>query len=284
MTLLDNELHYCGIGLRFEHIDEVLSEKPKIPWLEVISDNFLKKDSVQQDYLFEIAEDYQLSLHGVGLSLGSTDPLDKTYLNSLKSLADRIKPLRISDHLCWTSSHGVHTHDLLPLPYNVETVNHISDRIKQVQDYLGTELVVENVSSYLEFELSDISEWEFIVAVLEKADCGILLDLNNIYVNAYNHGFSANEYLDNISMHRVREIHLAGHTNHKTHLLDTHSSPVSQDVWTLYQQLMSKYPAIPTLIEWDNDLPPLLRLIEEARTAEKILQDCKDCVEKAAYV
>lgn len=266
-------LTHCGIGLRFEHIDQVLAEKPAIPWLEVISDNFLKTGSVQQDYLFEVAEHYPLSLHGVGLSLGSVDPLDTHYLQQLKQLAAQVKPLRISDHLCWTAAHGVHSHDLLPLPYTAETITHLTDRIKQVQDTLGCELVVENVSSYLSYQHSTMPEWAFVATLVEQADCGLLLDVNNVHVNAVNHGFSAVDYLAAMPMPRVREIHLAGYTDRGTHLLDTHNQPVSDAVWALYASVIRKHGAFPTLIEWDVDLPPLPVLLAEAHKAETLITE-----------
>ncbi|MEZ5537209.1 MAG: DUF692 domain-containing protein [Thiolinea sp.] len=265
-------MQYCGIGLRFEHIDQVLNERPAIPWLEVISDNFMQPGTVQQDYLLEVAAHYPLSLHGVGLSLGSMEPLNQAYLTQLKQLADTINPLRISDHLCWTNSHGVHSHDLLPLPYTDTTVQHVADRIKQVQDYLGRELVVENVSSYLQYTHSAMPEWVFVNQVLEAADCGLLLDVNNIYVSAFNHGFAAQDYLAVMPVERVREVHLAGYSDRGTHLLDTHSQPVSDPVWALYQQfLQTTATPVPTLIEWDIDIPPLEILLQEAAKADALL-------------
>lgn len=263
---------YCGIGLRFDHIDQILKEKPEIPWLEIITDNYLHADTIQQDYLCEINALYPISFHGVGLSLGSVDPLDKQYLENLKVLAEKIKPIRVSDHLCWTSVHGVHSHDLLPLPYTKQTVTHVADRIKQVQDYLGRELVIENVSSYLQYTHSSLPEWDFINAVTEQADCGILLDVNNVYVNAVNHRFEAEEYLDAVNMDRVREIHLAGFEDRGTHLLDTHSAPVAPQVWELFKRVCHQKEPIPVLIEWDNQIPPLEQLLSEAMKAESINQ------------
>ena len=264
---------YCGIGLRFEHIDQLLAEKPDIPWLEVISDNFLMPDTVQQDYLWEVAEHYPVSLHGVGLSLGSAEPLDKHYLALLARLAEDLLPLRISDHLCWTHAHGVYSHDLLPLPYTPATVQHVADRIKQVEDFLGRELVVENVSSYLEYADSTMTEWEFVAEVTELADCGLLLDVNNVYVSAFNHDFNAQQYLSAIPMDRVREIHLAGYSDRGTHLLDTHSQPVSDPVWELYTQVLQHVGPVPSLIEWDIDIPPLAVLLTERNKAEALLQN-----------
>ena len=271
MTVLS---HTCGIGLRFPHIDQLLAEMPSIPWLEVLIDNFLRPGSVQQDYLFAIAEHYPLSFHGVGLSIGSTDPLNNTYLSYLKGLVDQLKPERVSDHLCWTSVHGRVTHDLIPLPYTSQTIAYVANRIQQIQDYLGRELVIENVSSYLQYQQSTLTEWEFFSAVAEKADCGMLLDVNNIFVSAQNHQFNATDYLNGIPADRVRQVHLAGHEDRGTHLLDTHGHPVSEPVWALYRTALQQFGVLPTLIEWDNDIPPLEVLLAEANKAGKIQDEC----------
>lgn len=259
----------CGVGLRFQHIDQVLAEKPAVPWFEVLSDNYLIEGSVQQDYLLEVAEYYPLTFHGVGLSLGSTDPLNQTYLKRLKALEQLINPVWISDHLCWTGVHHQVTHDLIPLPYTKETISHVADRIQQVQDVLGRRLVIENVSSYLQYEASVMSEWEFLVAVVESADCDLLLDVNNIYVSSQNHDFDAQEYLRAIPKACVKEIHLAGYEDKGTHLLDTHGQAVTPAVWELYEQALELVGKVPTLIEWDNNIPSLERLLQEAETAQQ---------------
>ena len=260
----------CGIGLRLEHVDRVLSELPRIPWLEILIDNYLHTGSVQQEYLFAIAEHYPLSFHGVGMSLGSTDPLNDEYFYKLKSLADQINPLRVSDHLCWCGVHGQQTHDLLPLPYTEETVHYVAGRIREAQDRLERELVIENVSSYLQYKDSVMTEWEFFTAVAEEADCGMLFDVNNIYVNAVNHCFDPLSYIDAIPRQRIRQIHLGGYEDRGTHLLDTHGHAVAEPVWDLYRHTVRNFGELPTLIEWDNDIPALEFLIAEAGKAEKI--------------
>jgi hypothetical protein len=262
----------CGIGLRFSHIEQILAERPAIPWLEVLSDNYLVEGSVQQDYLLEVAEHYPLVMHGVGLSLGSVDPLNTDYLKRLKALADQVNPAWISDHLCWSAVHGMHTHDLIPLPYTQATIEHVAARIRDVQDFLGRELMIENVSSYLQYKDSVMPEWAFFSEVAEAADCGMLLDINNIYVSAHNHGFETEKYLSAIPAERVRQLHLAGFEDRGTHLLDTHGSPVSEPVWALYETALQTLGPVPTLIEWDNNIPPLGVLLAEADKATAILK------------
>jgi hypothetical protein len=260
----------CGVGLRFQHIDRVVTEKPHIPWLEILTDNYLLPGSVQQDYLLEVAEHYPLTFHGVGMSLGSTDPLDNEYFSRVKALVERVNPAWVSDHLCWTSVHGFVTHDLIPLPYTEATIRHAAQRIRQAQDRLGRRLVIENVSSYLQYQQSEMSEWTFFSAVAEEADCGMLLDVNNIYVSACNHDFDPVDYLNAIPVERVQEIHLAGYEDRGTHLLDTHGYPVSEPVWTLYAQAVKRFGVIPTLIEWDNNVPELAILLAEAAKAAEV--------------
>ncbi|RVU84321.1 DUF692 domain-containing protein [Leucothrix sargassi] len=269
---MDQMISGCGIGLRFSHIEQILKDLPPVPWLEVLSDNYLVEGSVQQDYLFEVAEHYPVTMHGVGLSLGSVDPLNQDYLHRLKTLADKVKPAWISDHLCWSAVHGMHTHDLMPLPYNQSTINHVSERIKQVQDFLGHELIIENVSSYLQYTMSEMPEWEFFSEVAESADCGMLLDINNIYVSGHNHDFDPETYLNAVPASRVRQMHLAGFEDRGTHLLDTHGHPVPEVVWELYDKALQKFGAVPTLIEWDNNIPSLEVLLAEAEKASNMLK------------
>lgn len=265
--------HNCGIGLRFEHIDRILKEEPDIPWLEALSDNYLNPDSVQQGYLLSIAEQYPLSLHGVGMSLGSVDPFNEDYFSLLKALIDRVNPERVSDHLCWTAVHGRVTHDLIPLPYTDETIHYVAGRIREAQDRLEREIVLENVSSYLQYKQSVMTEWEFFTAVVEEADCGLLLDINNIYVSAMNHDLAPMDYLNAIPIKRIRQIHLAGYEDRGTHLLDTHGHPVTQPVWDLYTRAVQRVGKIPTLIEWDNDVPELETLLAEADKAGSIQRE-----------
>jgi hypothetical protein len=219
-----------------------------------------------------IRSNYPITFHCVGMSLGGTDPVDVEYLRGIKTLIERYQPSLVSDHLCF-SQHGQHNyHDLLPLPYNEETLNHFRQRITQIQDILDTRILVENVSSYLSYRASTLSEAEFISELLSRTDCDLLLDINNIYVNAVNHGFSASEYLSKIPMQRVREIHLAGYEERDSYLLDAHNNRVSPPVWELYEEVISEYPDIPTLIEWDNDIPSFTVLREEADAASALMQ------------
>ena len=268
-----NSIKNSGIGLRLDHFEAIQKQQPEIPWFEILSDNYLSEGTTQRDFLQTIRENYPVTFHGVGLSIGSTDPLNKNYLKKLKTLKDEIQPAWISDHLCWTSAHGVVTHDLIPLPYTNTVVDHIVDRIMQVQDYLGEQLVIENVSSYLEFKDTDMTEWDFINEVISKSDCRLLLDVNNIYVSAQNHHFDAMEYLLAMPKDRVAEIHLAGYEDRGTHLLDTHSRPVTPPVWELYKKALQHVGDVPVLIEWDNDIPSLERVIEEADKAETIRRE-----------
>ena len=264
-----NKIQGCGIGLRIDHFDVIDEQKPDIPWFEILSDNYLLEGTLQRDYLYHIRNDYPITFHGVGMSIGSTEPLNMDYLKRLKKLKDEVQPAWISDHLCWTSAHGVVTHDLIPLPYNNDVAKHIVDRILQVQDYLGEQIVIENVSSYLQFKATDMTEWDFINEVTSRSDCKLLLDVNNIYVSAQNHKFDADEYLFAMPAERVAEIHLAGYEDKGTHLLDTHSRPVTEPVWDLFKKAVQHVGDVPVLIEWDNDIPPLERVLEESATAYK---------------
>ena len=233
------------------------------------------EDGIALGVLERIRGDYPLSLHGVGLSIGSVDPLDEAHLKKLSRLIERVEPGVISEHLCWGSIGGRYLNDLLPLPYTEEALTHMVDRIEQIQDVLGRRLLIENVSSYLEFVDSAIPEWEFLTAVAERSGCGLLLDINNIYVNAVNHGFDPGTYIEAIPADRVVEMHLAGHTvrayGDREILVDTHNTPVCEDVWALFERTVRRMGARPTLIEWDSDYPPLDTLIGEADKAQSIL-------------
>lgn len=265
-----NEIAGAGLGLRSQHIDEVLLTQPDVPWFELLTDNHMAPGGLIPIQLEAIRGNYPITFHCVGMSPGGTDPLDMEYLRGVKTLIERYQPSLVSDHLCF-SQHAQHNyHDLLPLPYNEETLQHFSERITQIQDILGTRILVENVSSYLTYQSSTISEAEFIAELLSRTDCDLLLDINNVYVNAVNHGFSASDYLQKIPMQRVREIHLAGYEDRDTYLLDAHNNRVSAPVWELYEQVISEYQNIPTLIEWDNDIPPFAVLREEADVASAL--------------
>ena len=259
-----------GVGLRTPHYAHVLEQHPAVDWFEVISENFMVAGGRPLHTLERVRADYPVVLHGVSLSIGSADPLDLDYLSRLRALADRIEPAWLSDHLCWTGVGGHTTHDLLPLPYTEEALAHVVDRVRQVQDALGRQIALENVSSYLTFCDSAVSEWEFLGAVADRADCAILLDVNNIYVSAHNHGFDAHTYLLGVPRDRVVQFHLAGHSDHGTHLLDTHDHPVCDAVWTLYAEAVGRFGAVSTLVEWDDHIPAFDVLLAEARRAADV--------------
>jgi hypothetical protein len=261
-----------GLGLRSQHIDEVLLTQPVVPWFELLTENHLAPGGLIPVQLEAIRSNYPITFHCVGMSLGGTDPVDVEYLLRIKTLIERYQPSLVSDHLCFSQHRQHNYHDLLPLPYNEETLNHFRKRITQIQDILETRILVENVSSYLTYKASTVPEAEFISELLSRTDCDLLLDINNVYVNAVNHGFSAREYLNTIPMQRVREIHLAGYEDRGSYLLDAHSTRVSPPVWELYEEVIGKYPNIPTLIEWDNDIPSFATLREEAGAASALMQ------------
>lgn len=244
-----------GVGLRREHFDHVLENATSVDWFEVISENFMVAGGRPLHVLDRVRCDYPVVLHGVSLSIGSTDPLDKPYLEGLRELTRRCEPVWISDHLCWTGVGGRNLHDLLPLPYTEEALAHVVDRVHAVQDHLGRAIALENVSTYLSYAGSRLSEWDFLAEVSRRTDCGILLDVNNIYVSARNHGFDPLVYLDAMPGEAIWQIHLAGHTDHGTHLLDTHSRPVVDAVWGLYREAVERFGAVSTLVEWDEDVP-----------------------------
>ena len=264
----------AGVGLRPPHYREMLARRPPLAFLEVHSENYFGAGGPPHHYLEQLRPDYPFSLHGVGLSLGSTDPLDKTHLAKLKRLADRYQPELLSDHLCWTSAGGTHAHDLLPLPFTRAMARHVARRILEAQDTLGRRLLVENASAYVAFAESEMTEWEFVNEVVAEADCLLLLDVNNVYVNAVNHGFDARDYLDAMPVARVAEIHLAGFDTDEwvQCLVDTHGKPVHAPVWALYRDIIRRIGARPTLIEWDADIPPLDVLLDEAAKANAILE------------
>jgi len=259
-----------GVGLRREHFDRVLAGPTAVDWFEIISENFMVKGGRPVHVLDRVRRDYPVVMHGVSLSIGSADPLDAAYLDELKALAQRIEPAWVSDHLCWTGVGGHTSHDLLPLPYTEEALSHVARRISQVQDRLGRRIAIENVSSYLTYTASVLPEWDFLSAVAERADCGILLDVNNIFVSSVNHRFDPNRYVDAIPVERVWQFHLAGHSDYGTHLLDTHDHPVRQEVWDLYRRAVGRFGRTSTLVEWDGNIPAWERLEEESLTARRI--------------
>jgi uncharacterized protein (UPF0276 family) len=270
----------AGIGLRGPHHSLFLTDAPPVAWLEAHSENFFAADSIAFGALEQIRENYPLSLHGVGLSLGSAGPLDQEHLTKLGRLVERLEPGLVSEHLSWGSADGYHLNDLVPLPYTEEALDHVAERIAQAQDFLGRRILIENVSSYMEFKDSTIPEWEFLTAVSARSGCGILLDINNIYVSANNHGFQATDYIDAIPADKVGEMHLAGHSvqvyEDQAVLVDTHDAPVCDEVWTLFEAALRRIGPRPTLIEWDSKLPPVAVLLAEAQKAQDLMDEVDD--------
>ena len=259
-----------GLGLRTEHYCDFLERKPAVDWLEVISENYLVPGGKPLANLDAIRRDYPMVMHGVSLSIGSTDPLDLEYLGQIKALADRIEPAWVSDHLCWTGVDHHNLHDLLPMPYTEEALAHLVDRVSRVQDVLGRRLVLENVSSYVAFDADEMPEWQFIAELAQRADCWLLLDVNNVYVSAFNHGFDARRFIDAMPIERVKQIHLAGH-EHQGHLIiDSHDHPVCDAVWSLYRHTIARLGAVPTMIERDDNIPPLDALLAELDVARSM--------------
>jgi len=269
----------AGIGLRAPHHLEVLGRPGAAAWFEAHTENYFADGGAHVQALMRIRADHPLSLHGVGLSLGSTDALCRTHLARVRRAVSRFQPALLSEHLSWSSIDGLFANDLLPLPYTEEALRHVSTRIAQVQDFLGMQILIENVSSYLQYRCSRLAEWEFLAGVAAESGCGILLDLNNIYVAAQNHGFDAWRYLDAIDPRDVKEIHLAGHSrapiDGRELLIDTHGAPVCDAVWDLYRGAVSRFGARPTLIEWDTDIPALDVLLAEAAKADALRTDAE---------
>lgn len=278
---------HAGIGLRSPHVAELLERRPPLGFLETHSENHFGRGGRSWDQLLKARVLYPLSLHGVGLSIGSTDNLSEAHLLHLAELIDALEPQWVSDHLCWASAGGVYANDLLPLPYTQEALEHVVSRVQRVQDRLRRRILLENVSSYLQYTSSTMTEWDFLAAVACRSGCGILLDVNNIYVSARNHGYDPLRYVHAMPPSAVEEIHLAGHTVQRLDttegpvaelLVDTHSRPVDDVVWRLYAQTLEHLGPTPTLIEWDADLPPLTTLLDEAAKAESLLERTHACL------
>ena len=259
-----------GLGLRTDHYQHIINNKPQVDWFEILSENYMVPGGKPLANLDKIRQDYPMVMHGVSMSIGSTDSLNTNYLKKLKTLIDRVEPKWISDHLCWTSVNHINSHDLLPLPYNEVAIKHIADRIKQVQDTLGRQMLIENLSSYVTYKNSDMPEWEFINEIARQADCYILLDINNIFVSANNHHFEARDYIDAIDNHRVMQFHLAGHSYNGDMIIDTHDHNVCDPVWDLYEHALNRFGAVSTMIERDDNIPPFEQLRNELSIAEKI--------------
>jgi uncharacterized protein len=274
---------FVGVGLRPTHYPYLESKlsgavknsstaSPAIrsKWFEAISENYMDSFGRPYEMLMKIRAYYPVALHGVSLSIGSTDELDFNYLKKLKSLIERVEPMIVSDHLCWSGAHGRNLHDLLPLPFTETCVSHVVERIERVQNFLGRQMLFENVSSYVRFAKNDFSEWDFINEIARRSGAGILLDLNNVYVNAHNHGFDPSAYVDAVDVKNVGQLHLAGFTDMGEFFFDTHSRPVVEPVWQLYSRFMSRKPEVPVLIEWDEDIPPFEVLERETRRALEV--------------
>jgi len=268
-----------GVGLRAEHYTDVLAGARGADWFEAISENYMDSGGRPLHVLERVRHDYPVALHGVSLSIGGTDPLDPSYLNRLRVLVDRIEPVLVTDHLCWSGAAGRNLYDLLPLPYTDEALAHVCERVARVQEHLGRRILLENPSTYVAFRHSTIDEWDFLTAVAERADCGILLDVNNIYVSARNLGFDPALYIDAIPRERVGQMHLAGFTDMGSYLFDTHSAPVHDDVWALYRRAVRRFGSGSTLLEWDAEIPSFARLRAEldlARAAAVAIETTGD--------
>lgn len=262
-----------GLGLRTEHYHTILETNPAVDWFEALTENYLVPGGKPLYYLDQISERYPMVMHGVSMSIGSTDPLNWDYLKQVKSLSERINARWISDHLCWTGIHHKNMHDLLPLPYTEETLDVLAARIRDVQDFLGKQLLIENVSSYLTYTESDMTEWDFISELTKRANCLLLLDINNIYVSSFNHHFDPLTFLNAIPVESVQQFHLAGHTNNGDHIIDTHDHPVIDPVWQLYSQALERFGKVSTMIERDDHIPPLAELLTELEQAKHIAND-----------
>ena len=259
-----NSITGFGLGLRSEHYATFESAPQKrVDWLEILSENYMVPGGAPLWHLDRIRRDFPMVMHGVSLNIGGSAPLNLDYLRDLKALVQRVQPGLVSDHLCWTGTNGINMHDLLPLPYTEETLRHVCERIQRVQDFLGRRLVIENPSTYVAFAADQMSEWEFVAEMLQRADCELLLDVNNVYVSSVNHGFNPQDYIAAIPAERVRQIHLAGHETHDGYLIDTHDHPVCEAVWQLYGSTVQHCGAVATMIERDDNIPALHELLDE---------------------
>jgi len=262
-----------GVGLRTVHFSHILAKRPAVDWFEVLSENFMDTGGRPMYVLDQVVERYPVALHGVSLGIGNTDPLDREYLRKLKELARRSHARWVSDHLCWTGVMGRNVHDLLPMPYTEESLRHTVQRVRMVSDHLERPLVLENPSSYVEFAASSMTEWEFLARLADEADCGLLLDVNNVYVSSFNHGFDPNAYIDAVPADRVVQYHLAGHTHKGTHIIDTHSDHAIDEVWELYRRAWRRTGPVATLYEWDENIPEFDVLHQEALKARALQEE-----------
>jgi uncharacterized protein (UPF0276 family) len=270
-----------GLGLRHQHYEEIAANPGKVGWFEALSENYMAPGGSPLYWLERFRRDYPIALHGVSMSIGSIDPLDMSYLDDLKALARRVEPMWISDHLCFTGLRGTNMHDLLPLPYTEEALDHVAERVKRVQDHLGRRLVLENVSSYITYSASELSEWDFIAELSRRADCEILLDVNNVFVSAFNHEFDALAFLHAMPRDRVRQFHLAGHEHQGTHIIDTHDHPIVPGVWDLFAEAVRLFPGVPTMIERDDNIPSYAELLSELDMARTVAARATGTFDKA---
>ena len=259
-----------GLGLRPDHYEAILTDRPRIDFFEALTENYLVPGGKPLHFLDRIRAEYPLVLHGVSLSIGSTEPLNSGYLESLKGLIRRIEPEWISDHLCWTGVNGMNLHDLMPMPYTEGALDHLVPRVREVQDRIGQQILLENVSSYVAYRCSEMTEWEFLARLAERADCLLLLDVNNVYVNSVNHHFDPDEFIRGIPVSRVAQIHLAGHDRQEKYIIDTHDAPIAEAVWALFKRTLARIGPVATMIERDANIPPLEDLVAELDLARDL--------------
>ncbi len=259
-----------GLGLRPQHYAEILGGNPPVDWFEIISENYMVPGGRPLAMLEKIRARYPIVMHGVSMSIASTAPLDEDYLGALKALAARVEPQWISDHLCWTGVHGVNLHDLLPVPYTHEALDHVTARVHKVQELLGRPLTIENVSSYVRFGRSDMTEWEFLTGLVRRTGCRLLFDVNNVFVGAFNHGYNPLDFINGVPVESVAQMHLAGHTDMGDYIIDTHDHPIRAEVWELYRAAAGRFGPVSTMIERDDNIPPLAELVEELEQARAI--------------
>jgi uncharacterized protein (UPF0276 family) len=262
-----------GLGLRAQHYSDILDGDPAVDWFEAISENYMVPGGQPLRILDRIRARYPIVLHGVSLSISSTTPFNSEYLADLKALADRVQPTFVSDHLCWTGVHGVNLHDLLPIPYTREALDHVVARVHQVQDHLGRPLALENVSTYVQFAHSEMPEWEFISELTKRTGCWLVFDVNNVFVSAFNHDYDAHAFIEGIPADRVVQFHLAGHEHNMTHIIDTHDALVPEPVWDLYRAAIRRFGPVSTIIERDDNIPPLAELVAELGVARSIAEE-----------
>ena len=274
---MNTSIQGFGLGLRVEHYAELLELRPSnVDWLEILSENYMVPGGKPLHFLDRIRRDYPMVMHGVSLSIGSSDPIDFEYLAQLRALMDRVEPAWVSDHLCWTGVDGLNLHDLMPLPYTEQALRHLTDRLQQVQEYLGQPILIENVSSYVSYQADEMNEWTFIAELARRSGCKLLLDVNNVYVSSVNHGFDPQDFIDAMPAAHVCQIHLAGHEDHGSYIIDTHDHPVCDKVWELYAytlRCLGSEGLIPTMIERDDNIPPLTELLDELDAARRVARD-----------